>query len=264
MPSLRELQRGFAAAVIFGDRSAIPRLGIVGSKLDARGRMAIYRNNVLANYRKALVATYPVVQALVGEAFFGATVEAFVRAHPSRRGDINRYGGELAQFLRSYAPARELPYLPDVARLEWAVDQAAIATDAERLDLASLAAVPETILGRLRFALHPSARFVVSPYPLFRIWQANQPGHDDDPPIDLGEGGDVLLVVRGIDSVAVQRLSPSAYAFLSSLAGQLALDEAVDRAVAADPAFDLSEALRHYVASQTIIAFRVPVPSRQA
>jgi hypothetical protein len=262
MPSLRELQRGFAAATIFGDRSAMAGLGIVGGRLDAGARLAIYRNNVLANYRKALAATYPVVQALVGRPFFGAAVEAFVRAHPSRRGDVNRYGGELAQFLGSYAPARELPYLPDVARLEWAIDQAAIAADADRLDLASLAAVPEPALGSLRFALHPSARFIVSRYPIFRIWQANQPGHEEDPRVDLSEGGDALLVVRGAEGVSVQRLSPSTHAFLSSLRGHLTLSQAVDRAIAADASFDLGEALRAHVASQTIVPFRAP-SSRQ-
>ena len=264
MPSLSELQRGFAAAAIFGDRSAIRRLGIVGGKLDAGARMAIYRNNVLANYRKALAATFPVLQMLVGQAFFGALVEAFVRAHPSRRGDVNRYGGDLARFLVSYAPARKMSYLPDVARLEWAIDQAAIAAEAEPLDLASLAAVQPAALGSLRLVLHPSARFVVSPYPIFRIWQANQPGHAGDPPIDLGEGGDALLVIRGIDGVSVERLSAPAHKFLSSLAGQLTLDAAVERALAADASFDLGEALRRYVASQTIVAFRAPVPSRKA
>jgi hypothetical protein len=258
MPSLRELQRGFAAAIIFGDRSAMAGLGVMGGALDAGARLAIYRNNVLGNYRKALAATYPVVQALVGRPFFGAAVEAFVRAHPSRRGDVNRYGGELAQFLASYAPARELPYLPDVARLEWAIDQATIAVDADRLDLASLAAAPETTLGSLRFELHPSARFVVSRYPIFRIWQANQAGHDEDPPVDLSEGGDALLVVRGADGVSVQRLSSATHAFLSSLGGHLTLSQAVERAIAADASFNLGEALKRYVASQTIVAFRAP------
>src|SRR5215472_11559161 len=129
MPSLREVQRGFAAAIVFGDFAAVAVLGIVDGGLDAAARIGIYRNNVLGNYRKALGATYPVVRKLVGAQFFNAAVDAFVRAYPSQHGDVNRYGGELPRFITSYPPARELPYLPDVARLEWAVDQAAIAAD---------------------------------------------------------------------------------------------------------------------------------------
>ena len=258
MPSLRELQRGFAAATIFSDSTALASLGVVDGDLGASARIAIYRNNVLANYRQALAATYPVVEALVGPAFFGAAVEIFVRAHPSTRGDVNRYGGELARFLASYPPARDLPYLSDVARLEWAIDQAHIAPDADALDLQSLSAVPENAFGGLTFVLHPSVRFVVSPYPIFRIWQANQPGHEHDHSVDLGEGGDALLVIRGVDGLAVHRLEPGAYAFLVALGRKRCLGDAVERATIADAAFDLGIALRTHVAMRTIVAVRAP------
>ena len=257
MPSLSELQREFAAATLFGDRAAPSALGIIGGRLDTAARLAIYRNNVLGNYRRALSVTYPVVRALVGPAFFGAAVEAFVRAHPSTRGDVNRYGGELARFLAAYPPARPLPYLADVARLEWAIDQAGIAADAPPLDLAALAAVPPDELPRLRLRLHPSARLLVSPHPVFRIWQAHQPGHEDER-VDLGAGGDALLVLRAADAVAVQRLSRGAHAFLLALGHNLALADAVDHALAADAAFDLSEALKSHVAAGAIVSFSAP------
>ncbi|HZI84041.1 MAG TPA: DNA-binding domain-containing protein [Casimicrobiaceae bacterium] len=258
MPSLSELQRRFAAATVFGDSAALYGLGIVGGRLDAAARLAIYRRNVLSNYRKALSATFPVVQALVGPAFFGAAVEAFVRACPSTRGDVNRYGGDLPRFLATYPPARPLPYLPDVARLEWALDQAAIAADAGSLDLESLGAVPAGQLGLLRFTLHPSARLVTSAYPVLRIWQTNQPGHGEDARVDLSEGGDALLVIRGEDGVVIHRLTPGARAFLLAIGHNLALAEALERAAAADTAFDLGEALRTHVAARTIVGFRAP------
>src|SRR5207302_1278637 len=80
--------------------------------------------------RKVLASTFPVIKRLVGAAFFDAACEHFVRGHPSTRGDVNHYGCEFAAFLESYAPARALAYLADVARLEWAIDQANIAADA--------------------------------------------------------------------------------------------------------------------------------------
>ena len=107
MPSLREVQRGFVAATVFGDNGALVDLGIVAGGLDPAARIAVYRNNALGNYRKALATTYPVVQRLVGISLFNAAIDAFVRAHPSPRGDVNRYGGELAGFLATYPPARE-------------------------------------------------------------------------------------------------------------------------------------------------------------
>jgi len=260
MRSLSELQRSFAAATIFSDRTALASLGIVAGGLDPAERIGIYRSNVLGNYRKALSATYPVVQALVGPAFFGAAVEAFVRAHPSRRGDVNRYGGELARFLAAYPPARALPYLADVARLEWAIDQANIAADADALDLESLARVPESALGSLVFTLHPSVSLVVSPYPILRIWQANQAGHEDQR-VDLGEGGDALLVARGAEGIGIHRLAPGMHALLLALGRKATLAEALERAIAAEPSFDLGGTLKTCVAMRAIVGFRPPTVS---
>ena len=85
MPSLRELQTQFAAAVLAdtGDRGE---------------RIAIYRNTIFANYRNALGATYPVVLQLVGRPFFDAAVDAYVLTHPSTGGDLNVYGDRSRRF----------------------------------------------------------------------------------------------------------------------------------------------------------------------
>jgi hypothetical protein len=87
-------------------------------------RIAIYRRTVFANYRNALAATYPVVKRLVGAPFFNTAVDSYVHAHPSASGDLNVYGDAFGDFLAAYPHAANLPYLPDVARLEWAIDEA--------------------------------------------------------------------------------------------------------------------------------------------
>ena len=62
-------------------------------------------------------------------------------------------------------------YLPDVAKLEWAMDSVFHAADAVPLDLQALAAVPPEVFATLRFDLHPASRIVCSPYPILRIWR---------------------------------------------------------------------------------------------
>ncbi len=59
MKSRSRFQRGFVAATLFGDDAALARLGIAAGAMDARSRIAVYRNNVFGNYRKVLAATYP-------------------------------------------------------------------------------------------------------------------------------------------------------------------------------------------------------------
>ncbi|MEP6997486.1 MAG: DNA-binding domain-containing protein [Betaproteobacteria bacterium] len=259
MPSLLEIQRGMAAT-IFGDDAALVALGVVAGGISAAARIDIYRNNVLGNYRKALAATFPVVRRLVGAAFFDAAIDAFVRAHPSNRGDVNRYGGDLARFLADYAPARSLGYLPDVARLEWAIDQAGIAADAPAFDFAALAALAEDAHASLRFVLHPSAQLIESRYPILHIWRVNQPDGHGPPDVDLGEGGDSLLVARGEHGVGVERLGPGETALLRALGRDAPLATAASRANQAEPSFHLPTALRRYVASHLLVAVRVQDP----
>jgi len=254
MPSLRELQQSFAGALFAADGAA-PSFGIV-APADPAERIAIYRTAMFANYRKALGATYAVVRRLVGTPFFNAAVDGFVRAQASTSGDLNVYGDEFGSFLAAYPHARDLPYLPDVARLEWAIDEAQRAADSARAPeavLAAVAAVPPEQLASVRLRFGPSCRLVASVFPILRIWQVNQPDHAGDDTVDLDAGADALLVRREANGVSLSQLAPGEHAFVAALAAGAPLGAALDAAQAADARFDLGAALRAHIAGGTLI-----------
>ena len=212
MTHLAEAQRRFLAQVLAGEPSS--------------ERLAVYRRNVFANHHDALAAVYPVVCRLVGDAFFREASERFAQAHPSRSGDLHRFGAELAPFLEAYPPARELTYLPDVARLEWEVARAFHAADAKRLDVRALGALSEDERGRVRFRLQPAARLVASAHPILAIWEANQPERDGTP--ERNAGSDRVLVHREGFTVRAHALSPLEWRFLESIARGEPLGKIVD------------------------------------
>ena len=74
MPSLRELQSEFAAAVFGGDAPPSLLMWCAGSH-PQRGLEA-YRRSVLANLSDAVRTTYQVIGAIVGEAFLDAAARA--------------------------------------------------------------------------------------------------------------------------------------------------------------------------------------------
>jgi len=244
--SLRERQSGFASALRAGDA-------------EGGDRIAIYRNSVRANYRKALGATYRVVSQLVGEPFFHAAVDAYVRAAPSTGGDLNVYGETFADFLATYPHAKDLPYLPDVARLEWAIDEAGRAADADGTPeaiLDALATIPAERITTLGFALDPSCRLLTSTYPVLRIWQVHQPGFAGDMAVAFDAATDRLIVRREAGVLSILRLSPGDFALLRALAGGGDLATALGAAVAAEPEFDLGATLRNCIASRTLAELR--------
>jgi len=258
MPSLRELQTRFSDAVLAAD-AMLPAFAR-GDAAAAAERMAIYRRTITSNYRNALGATYPVLKRLLGTPSFNAAVDAYVEAEPSRSGDLNVYGDTFGDFLAHYAPAAEWPYLPDVARLEWAIDEANRAPDASAAPdavLGALTVLPADQLPGLTFALDPSCRLIASPFPLLRIWQVNQPDHGSEVKVDWGVGRDHLRVRReppgvAIDGVAIERLPAGDFAFLSALQVS-GLGKAMERAQDADARFDLSTALHRFIGDGTIV-----------
>jgi hypothetical protein len=256
MPSLLELQTAFTRALMERGESALLAEWIVDGRLDAQARIDVYRNNVLSNYRATLREVYPVVLALVGEPFFNRAADIYISSYPSRSGDLNDLGGELSGFLAGWPPAASLAYLPDVARLEWAVERVFHAAEHPRLDLTALAAVSQEELPELRFGLHPASRIVCSPYPILRIWQVNQTGFSGDPSVNLDAGGDALLVIRRDATVELERLSLGASTLLQALATDLTLAQAHARALEADSELDLTALLQHHVLGGTLVAFR--------
>jgi hypothetical protein len=258
MQSLPELQRAFAAALIADEEQPLQDCIVGASSLHAAAALAVYRNNVFSNYRKALRDDYTAVLALVGEGFFQGACDAYIRHHPSPSGDLNDFGSVFATFLESWPPAGQLAYLPDVARLEWAMHLAFNAADAPALELASLAQVAPERVPQLRFELHPSAQLIRSPYPVASIWRVSTDAAGADERVDLNAGEDRLLVIRRASGVAIEPLAPGEWAALQALSQRCDLEEAHNRAVAADSAFELGPCLQRHVLAMTIVSFHLP------
>jgi hypothetical protein len=257
MPSLRELQQDFAATLLAGEDAAPPFATIPEDR--AADRIAVYRRAIFANYRNALSATYPVVKRLVGAPFFDAAVDAFVALHPATSGDLNIYGDAFGAFLAAYSPAANLPYLPDVAALEWAQDEANRAADGEMspLDVLAELTIMATIeLPAALLALAPSCRLVKSRYPVLRIWQANQDDYEGDERVALDSGPDRLLIRRESDRVTIERVGAGEYAWLAALSARLSLGDAIEAAQDADPSFDLGTTLRARIEDGSISGVR--------
>jgi hypothetical protein len=250
--SPRELERDFAAALLGGPEDPVVA-EIQGDGLDPAARLAIYRHHVSATLTEALEATYPVVVRLVDHRFFAYAADQFIRRHPPTGPCLFEYGEALADFLAALPASQHLAYLPDVARLEWALNSALHAEDAVALDLRWLAGLPPDEVGGVRLRLHPSVSLLESPWPIDRIWHANQPGADPDATVSVDQGGARLEVYRFEDGVVFRTIAADAYAFRSALAFDLDLQSAVGAARRADPSFNLTDALRELLDDGLIV-----------
>lgn len=239
-------QTSFAEALLGAEPTLPPGIAAHTAAVPAR-RFAVYRNNVMASLAAALARRYPVIERLVGGEFFGAMARQFVMQHPPRSPLLAQYGEAFADFIAAFEPARELPYLADVARLEAARTRAYHAEDAAPLGADSFAALDAEALGDIRLLLHPSAAILRSRFPVVTIWAMNS-GELELQPIEIGQGEDALIVRPRLD-VEIRALPPGGAAFLQSLAGGLPLRDAIGAALADHAGFDLTENLAALIGS---------------
>lgn len=241
---LHELQQAMQERVLDRTRSdplAASLLDLIdGQGLQPSQRLQIYRNNSLISLTEALKATYPVIYRLVGDGFFRRAAAVFIKTSPPREPRLCTYGAAFSTFLAQYAPAGALVYLPDMARLEWALNAAWHAPDAPALTPAELAAANESMTP---LHLHPACHLLEAPWPIERIWRAHQAADDIEHEIDLDQGGCRLLIYRQQFDVALATLSSGEFAMLSRFADGADLKSAVTDALAADPSFDVAAAL---------------------
>ena len=242
MSAQLEAQRRFAGALrgTAGEAAMLPLLA--GDDERNRALLGIYRGNSVASANAALTLAYPVCRMLTGDDYFAGLVRHHWTESPSRDGDLNRYGAGFADFLACFEPARALPYLPDVARLEWSVHFAMSAADATPLGGEAFAGFDADVLAAVR--LHPVPGFALhdSLWPVADIWLQHQPEAGGTLDVDLS-AAQCAVVWRDGFRVRVAALDRGQHAFWTDIAAGAALGDAWMRASAHDAGFDLAAAI---------------------
>jgi hypothetical protein len=252
---LRERQRNFAAALL-DPNMPVPH-GLVGPDREfSEKRFNVYRNNVVVGLVETLEAAFPAVRRIVGDEFFAAMARVYVALEPPRSPIMLDYGEAFPDFIGTFEPARSVPYLPDVARLERAWVEAYHAAEAPPADAALLATIDSRSLPRIGFTLHPSVRVVRSTFPAVQIWLMNIDGGMPTA-VDIFSGGENALVVRPVAEVEVRRVPAGAATFILGLAAGASVAEAAMLAFDEIPDFDLAGALRDLFAINAIVEWNI-------
>lgn len=240
---LREAQDRFAAALLSPD-AATPDDIAPGGNVTAIDRLSVYRDNIRAGLHNALCEAYPAVRLLVGHEFMRMMALRYIDGHPPVAADINQYGADFSSFIANFTPAAELPYLPDVALLEWRMHDAAFAPDSPPLSPAHLSALPAAQQSALCLRLRPGISFIKSAWPLCAIRDFALAQHEDSV-LNTDGGGAAWMIARpGLD-VIVDELPASYHAFYTACDGATALDVAANHAAALHDDFDLAAVLTH-------------------
>lgn len=221
-------------------------------------RFNIYRNNYYVAVINVLKERFPVTERIVGEDFFKATAREFVQHTPPIGQSNLGYGREFPKFLESFSPVADLPYLPDVARLEWARFESAISAEMPTVSSQDFNALDPAHAGRVQLNLHPSLRTVASDHPVYDIWRTN---HEDDEVQSLADvqAGQAVLVARSQIGIEVHEIPIAAITFVEGLRAELSLGDAFEQVSDQLSPQDFSNTLAALLAVGAVSSLKIPV-----
>lgn len=212
----------------------------------AQPGFAVYRNTILKGCIDTLAANYPTVARLVGDEWFRAAALVYVQGAPPVEVSLLEYGRDFPHFLASFEPARGLPYLADVARLDRLWIEVHVAADEDPLDAVALTALAPADLGQAVLCPHPSARWRWFDHtPAYSIWAANRELREI--PGELAWGGEGALLTRRDGGVCWLALGAGAVAFLDACGAGVALEPAALQALERQPDLNIAGMLSELI-----------------
>jgi hypothetical protein len=181
--SLAEIQRAFGAALYEDDPHALAQLTLGPGRVSALGAIEVYQNNTRERLRSVLTQAYPVCRELIGARCFNQLTLAHVQEHPCRTHDLDNYGAEFPETVRNVLQEQALlrdsvPYLVDMAKLEWLAHRAYFAPPRSRFDFEAFAPLDEQAYLAVRFELAADLALLELDWPITTVWQMHQPENE--------------------------------------------------------------------------------------
>ena len=177
MLSLPELQSRFFASLVCtpgGGRASFDPMLINcverRGQLGAEERINIYAEMYFARLVDVLKSDFPRVAALLGCERFHEIVSHYLARYPSTHPSLRYLGQHFPDFLKDCAETVDLPFLSELATLEWAWVEVFDDLDTEPLRMEHLQHFAPDEWPALKFQVIPAFRILHGEWPIHVLW----------------------------------------------------------------------------------------------
>lgn len=195
-PSLVELQ-DLMTDWILGDNepSQLEEWVRLPHGTDPEVRLAIYRDGYPARITSSLAEAFPAVANILGDGSLATLTDRFIESGAFSERNLNRIGRCLAEFLESDPLTRDVPFLPDLATLEWANFECFHSETGFDFDPATISDFSLDDWMQSRIIFRPGTAVVTSPWPIHELWMTRELDRNEID-VDLVDRPEQVLVHR--------------------------------------------------------------------
>jgi hypothetical protein len=222
----------------------------MGNRASLDIRFSVYRNNVIFGLINALEDKFPVCLRLLGTDYFRQLAKEYVIDNLPNSPVVFEYGESFSKFILSNAVIKHLPYLADVAKLEYSIGEAYHAPNAPIVSLPDFEKIGASRLFDSQVTLHPSVACFHSNYPIVDIWKTNT--HDREVKSITLLNAEDILVSRPSFEIIIESLPVGAVSFIKQLSDGKLMSEAVAFVNDMNKNFDLTKCLQIMMKSGVI------------
>ncbi len=223
-------------------------------KIPLDARLKIYRNHIVTTLSNVLVMNFPLVEILTGTNFLKTAAKLYLFDNPPTEPCLDRYGNSFPEFLANYKYASHLPYLSDIARLDWKMNETRIAKDDNSLQRSDLAEIAPEAYETIIFKLKKSVRLISSPFPLDKIYSLCGEKEDNEDVLDISPEKTYILITRYNWEPQIRNLKESEYNFFLLLQEEKPLGIALEEILKNYPEFNFVDFLQNYIELETFSA----------
>jgi len=251
VPQLDEIQSLFHRAVLTADTSRLVSL-LCGGRFPEK-RFAVHKRHYETSLVTTILAKFPGTAWLAGTRFLTEAATRFVHECPPATPCIAEYGRGFPKFLSACPAAERMPYLHDFAELEWCVGQVAIAVDEPPVSATQMSTISPDTLPDTLLTLQPGVCYLQVSWPvdeLIKLYlKDSAPDHFAMDPLDISLE---LQGARG--EFHINRLAVAEFMFRKSISQRRSIEDAAERALELEAAFDPGQALAALIAAGLITA----------
>ena len=230
---LQDVERAFDD-LMAGESTALLKLATT-TPIGAQVGVQIYARTAMTALIGALEDTFSTCRLIVGEDYFRQCAVAFCRHVPMVEPDLNLFGADFPAFMADLVGQKEelasLGFLGDLCRLEWALNAAFFARQADPFDLEGFQALSFEQREALCFQLGPDVQPLRSAFDVKALYLFHQDEANlvNERAFDVTQGDFYLLVRKHLHEdghdILIEEIDDDLFSLLGSIAQRMSFSE---------------------------------------